>query len=404
MGTLSSSQESAKTNTVTAKIRLITIGATLAVTIIAASFGQASATDYDAEIKKLQNQNATNESQKIDLQNSAATLQTKITNLQTTISALQSLIQSNESIRNDLNQKIAANQAEIAHEQTILSDSLRDLYIENDMSMLEKMASSKSLSEYVEKEQYSISAQSAVTDSLDRINDLKAEQQKQKDQVDQLLTDSKTMQSQIASEKVEVDRLLALNQSSQTQVSQTIASNNSQITDLQRQQAEENARFLREQAALASAAQQKAAASGTPVVPVQSAASSSIAAVNGASYPWANAPWPNDLPDPWGMYQRQCVSYTAWKVSASGRHMPNWGGRGNANQWDDNARAAGIPVDSHPRVGDVAVRNAGTYGHVMYVEGVNSDGSIDISQYNANWDGRYSTAHIFPGDLVFIHF
>jgi surface antigen len=104
------------------------------------------------------------------------------------------------------------------------------------------------------------------------------------------------------------------------------------------------------------------------------------------------------------MYLRQCVSYTAWKVHASGRNMPYWGGFGNAKQWDDNAIAAGIPVDRNPQVGDVAVSNRGYYGHVMYVEAVHGDGTISISQYNASWDGTYSEARIPIGDLVFIHF
>ena len=84
--------------------------------------------------------------------------------------------------------------------------------------------------------------------------------------------------------------------------------------------------------------------------------------------------------------------------------MPYWGGRGNAKLWDDNARAAGIPVDSSPRVGDVAVSNSGTYGHVMYVEAVHGGGTITVSQYNASWDGKYSVAKRATTGLVFIHF
>jgi peptidoglycan DL-endopeptidase CwlO len=114
--------------------------------------------------------------------------------------------------------------------------------------------------------------------------------------------------------------------------------------------------------------------------------------------------FPNTSADPWGMYKRQCVSYTAWKVWKSGRYLPFWGGYGNANQWDDNARQAGIPVDGNPRVGDVAVSNSGYYGHVMYVEAVYGDGTIYVSQYNANWGGTYSEARVSIGSLVFIHF
>lgn len=398
MGIFASNLESIKSKKLSQRILITAI---LAVSVIGATRSEpVSAVDYNAEIKKLQSQNAANENTRQDLQASAATLQEKITSLQTTITALDNLIKSNENIRGELAVKITENAAQIVREQNILKDSIRSLYIENDMTMLEKMASSKTLSDYVDKEQYTLSAQAEVKRGLDRINALKAEQQKQKDQVETLIADSTGMQTQINNDKQEVSRLLALNESEQASYSQAIATTSNQISDLERQQAAENARFLREQAALAAAAQRKSG--GAPIT--QAAAPSSVSAVNGAAYPWANAPWPNDIPDPWGMYQRQCVSYTAWKVAASGRHMPYWGGVGNAKQWDDNARAAGIPTDGSPRVGDVAVRNAGTYGHVMYVDAVNSDGSIDISQYNANWDGRYSTARIFPGDLVFIHF
>ena len=69
-----------------------------------------------------------------------------------------------------------------------------------------------------------------------------------------------------------------------------------------------------------------------------------------------------------------------------------------------DARAAGIPVDSNPQPGDVAISNSGFYGHAMYVESVNSNGTINISQYNAALDGRYSTNTISPAGLYFIHF
>lgn len=403
MGTLSLLQERRTTKKYFEKVKII-----LAATAFVCSIGIATApqsvaaVDYDAEIKKLQTQNATNETNRQALQSEAQTLEQKIASLQATIASLGSQILDNVTEQERLAGKIRETEAEIAKNQTILTNSIRDLYIQNDMSMLEKMASSESLSEYVEREQYTVSAQAEVTEGLDRINELKVQQQKQKSAVEQLITDNKAMESRVAAEKIELNRLLAMNQTEQAAYTQTIATNNAEITDLQREQAEENARFLREQAALAAAAQRKSSSNNALVT--QQAAPAGVAAVNGRSYPWANAPWPNDIPDTWGMYQRQCVSYTAWKVAASGRHMPYWGGRGNANQWDDNARAAGIPVDRTPRVGDVAVRNAGTYGHVMYVDAVNSDGSINISQYNANWDGRYSEARIFPGDLVFVHF
>ncbi|MDB5181305.1 MAG: hypothetical protein JWP13_68 [Candidatus Saccharibacteria bacterium] len=388
MGILSTFLESIKSKNNHKKLRALPLAAALVIVATGAT-QTVSAVDYNAEIQKLQNQNASNESTRRDLQTAALPLEAQITNLRTTIAALDELIGVNEQKRTDLTASIAALSAQIAGEREILKVSIRQLYIESDMSMIEKMASSKNLSDYVEKEQYTIAAQTKVKQGMDKIAQLEGQQRKEKKQTDQLLVDNKKMQTQMSGEKQEVDRLLAMNKAEQDKYASAIANNNSQITDLQRNQAAENARFL-----------QQSAVSGGSYTQL----ATNILGVDGSSYPWANAPWPNDLPDPWGMYQRQCVSYTAWKVSASGRHMPNWGGRGNANQWDENARAAGIPADSSPRAGDVAVRNAGTYGHVMYVDSVNSDGSINISQYNANWDGRYSEARISPSGLVFIHF
>ena len=98
--------------------------------------------------------------------------------------------------------------------------------------------------------------------------------------------------------------------------------------------------------------------------------------------------------DPWNFYKGQCTSFAAWRVrhnlgvgfsnSYRGQH---WG---NANHWDDAARAAGIPVYKSPKVGDIAVRSSGTWGHVAYVAKVNSDGSFMVEEYNHVRSDTYS--------------
>ena len=101
------------------------------------------------------------------------------------------------------------------------------------------------------------------------------------------------------------------------------------------------------------------------------------------------------------MYNRQCVSYAAYKVSLK-RTMPYWGGRGNAFQWPGNARAAGIPVDDQPRVGDLAIHSAG-FGHAMYVEAVNGS-YITVSQFNYDNTGEFSRMAVPSDGLEFILF
>lgn len=56
--------------------------------------------------------------------------------------------------------------------------------------------------------------------------------------------------------------------------------------------------------------------------------------------------------------------------------------KANANRWDDVARANGILVNRSPSAGAIFQTDSGWYGHVGYVESVNSDGSINVSERN----------------------
>lgn len=55
---------------------------------------------------------------------------------------------------------------------------------------------------------------------------------------------------------------------------------------------------------------------------------------------------------------------------------------GNANTWAARAAAAGYLVDNTPAPGAIFQTPSGWYGHVGYVESVNGDGSIVISEMN----------------------
>lgn len=55
---------------------------------------------------------------------------------------------------------------------------------------------------------------------------------------------------------------------------------------------------------------------------------------------------------------------------------------GNANAWARNAAAMGYVVNRTPSAGAIFQTSSGWYGHVGYVESVNSDGSIVITEMN----------------------
>jgi surface antigen len=107
--------------------------------------------------------------------------------------------------------------------------------------------------------------------------------------------------------------------------------------------------------------------------------------------------------DSWGMYNRECVSYAAWKVYQTYGHMPYWGGVGNANQWIRDARRAGIPTGTTPQVHSVAISMRGYYGHAMWVEKVSGD-MIYVSQYNYDLRGHYSEMWVNASSFTYIYF
>jgi surface antigen len=106
--------------------------------------------------------------------------------------------------------------------------------------------------------------------------------------------------------------------------------------------------------------------------------------------------------DDWGMYNRECVSYTAYRVALSGRRMPY--GFGDANRWPMAAKMSGIAVDYSPRAGDVAIRMDNNHGHSMYIEWINDDGTLHVSEYNKNKNGTYIEEDSTRDGLVFVHF
>lgn len=85
--------------------------------------------------------------------------------------------------------------------------------------------------------------------------------------------------------------------------------------------------------------------------------------------------------------------YCTWYVkNRRGATLPN--NLGNANTWYSRAAAQGMAVGSQPRAGAVGTTTRGALGHVVYVESVNGDGTINISEMNAPTFGAttYRTA------------
>lgn len=341
------------------------------------------ADQYDAQIQALQAQNANVKGLLNGLASQADSFQAVINNLQVQINAVQTQLAANQVEQANLQQKITENENLITQKKAQLSATIKAMYIDGQASTIEELATSKSLSEYVDKEEYRSAVQKQLNDTIVQINQIQAELQKQKINLDSLIASQKTQNEQLVAAQNQQAQMLAYNEGQQSAYNSQLAANSSQIAELRRLQIIANGRY------------NIGDFKGDP---------------GNGGYPgaWANAPQ-DSLIDSWGMYNRECVSYTAYKVhqdylaGKNTRDMPWWGGIGNANQWDDNARAMGIPVDNNPTPGSIAISNAGFYGHAMYVEAVNGN-QIYIQQYNQQLNGQYSEGWRYTTGLVFIHF
>ncbi len=116
-------------------------------------------------------------------------------------------------------------------------------------------------------------------------------------------------------------------------------------------------------------------------------------------YPYSTYDY--NLPDPWLFYYRECTSYVAFKINKDAgtlkepyfftNYMKS-GHWGNAGNWGTNAVGLGYTVDNIPIKGAVAQwdeKQMPPIGHVAYVEEVNQDGSVNLTEYN------YPSGHKF---------
>lgn len=339
------------------------------------------ADQFDDQINALKGQVSQYQSQASQLHAQADTLQNALGALGAQQSALRTQISETQVKLDQLAQQIQDTETKIENQKTALALNLRAMYLEESVTPLEMVASSQSISDFVDKQEYRNKIRDAVQTSLKDVQQLKDNLVAQQKSVQQNLTDQTSMQQQVAAQQQQQNDLLQQTQGQEANYQQLVSQKNDEITKLRAAQAAANLKW-----------------SGGHI----------NFQARGGGYPsyWAD-PAMDSIVDDWGMFNRECTGYAAFRVAASGRHMPY--GFGNANQWPGSARAAGIPVDTSPRAGDVAIWSAGYYGHAMYVESVNGDGSILISEYNYDWTGRYSQRILSSStwqaqSFVFIHF
>jgi len=324
---------------------------------------QVKADKYDEQIAALQKQIDAYNSQAGKLSKERQTYENQLAKLNNEKAQIQAQIDISQAKADKLQQQIEENQRKIEENKEALGIIIADMYVDDNITPLELLASSKNIGDYVDKQAYRESIQDTLTQTIDRINALKKKLEAQKKAVERELAQQTLARNALQEKENEKANLIAKVRGRESVFQNLSAKAEREKLEVQRAQ----------QAAIEAAMNAGGGGTFLPGDP------------NKGGYPWqagcyvdANAL--SSGADPLGYGCRQCVSYTAWKVGQRTGNFPRYWG--NANMWPGSARASGYSTGSTPRAHSVGVISAGQYGHVVWVERVNGDGTVNISQYN----------------------
>ena len=339
------------------------------------------ARDYEAEIKAKEQEASKYNSEASRLGEMADNLQSELDKINGQITAIQGQIADSQKKIDNLNAQIKRNEILIKQRRKAMGQVLADMHVDDQISPLEMLASSNSIGDYIDKQEQRSSLRTSLNGKIKEIKALQKKLEENKKLVENTLRDQEAQRNVLSSKQSEKAKLVADTKNDQNAYSALAQKRNSEVAKLREEQAAANRRALGSGVSIPG---------GIP---------------GGGGYPgvWANAPL-DAYVDPWGLFTRECVSYVAWKIHSTGRYVPHFGGAGNANQWPSTAARHGISSGSTPKAGAAAVMNIGYYGHVMYVESVNGDGTITVSDYNFAWDGLYRYYTRSASGLTYVYF
>ena len=352
---------------------IVLVGSTVGALIVTRP---ALADPYDDKIAALQADMSRYQAEANRLNSEAATLANALAQITNEKNAIQAQVDLNQEQYNKLVVEIAETETKIKDNQDGLGTTLADLYIDGDVSPIEMLASSDNITDFLNKQEYRTSVRNQLSSTIKTVKELKQQLVTKKADVEKVLNEQKVARDSLLAKETEQANLLNRTQNDEAAYQGLIASSAQQIAEAKATQAAINARYN---------------SNGGYTI---------VAAGSLAAYPWnsSNCPMSGYLStggadgnggDGRGYGCRQCASYAAWKIAkVTGRYY-SWG---NAVNFTQNAKNAGY-AEGGPRAGSIAVMDpakAGQgYGHVAWVEAVNNDGTVTVSQYNYDYGQGY---------------
>lgn len=293
----------------------------------------------------------------------AQTLEGEVNRLNAEIAALEDEIAMNQAIANDLQAQIILNEAKLNLQQSALAKLLVDIHFEEEPDAILVLASSNSLGDLAERQTRQANAKTQVTASAEAIKTLKEELESQKASVDALIESAEATRTEISNRRNQQQALIARYEN-------------------------DSAAYERDAAEARETMQREIAAE------IAKYNSGGVVGEGYNSYPWASrCPQDNVGYIVVGGYVCQCTSYAGWKAQEYyGIYISSWG---DAKSWGYSAQRQGYVVNNTPAPHTIAYSTAGIYGHVMWVESVNANGTINLTEYNNSASSKSG----LPGDF-----
>lgn len=306
--------------------------------------------------------------------NSANLYQTKVNALSSQIKNAEREIASTIERIESLKQQIEETEKKLNDEQEALAEILVNMHFEGDAEPITILAGSVSISDLAEKQARNEVVKQQISATAVKVQKTKEKLESDKAEVEALLEEQKVAKANLESAKIEQQEIVKKYQN-----------------DVAAYEA------IAAEALEAQRAAEKAEKEAHP----ERYGGSSYTGYN--TYPWqGDCPWNQDAYGTVidgryvGGYVCECVSYVGWKAYESYGLYLAWG---NANYWDDNARAYGYTVDHNPTPDSIGQIDDSLYGHVWWVESVNADGSVNVTEYNNAYATKLYSGDFHYGDF-----
>lgn len=377
------------------KIVCILICATILIAIPTQISQTVSADPYDDRINALQQQIDSYNSQATQLRTQADTLQSAITLLQTQAADIQAQINISQEKYNKLAAQISDTEQKIQDNRNALGQTIASMYVDDNITPLEMLASSKNISDFLDKQEYRSSIRNQLASTIDKIKILKT----------QLVQQQNDIQLVLDKQKAQKNSLIATQNQQQSLLEQTQGQEAAYRTLISQAKSQMAADTAARQAYYQSQLKNGNGSSGVSGDFYYSNFSGNQGCSGG--YPYCG---PQDsMIDPWALYNRECVSYVAWALTNRfHKYVGSFNGQGNAYEWVDSApNFSGAVRVYDPQPGDAVITPSkpgfSPLGHAMIVESV-SGNTIHISQYNFYGTGEYSTMDIKNSGITLLRF